>query len=434
MDYISTTVIIISLILSAFFSGTEIAFVSANKLYFELQKKQGSLSGSIITSFFKRPSMFIATLLVGNTLALVVYGIFMADVLDPVLVKSLPQSINNEINILILQSILSTSLVLVVAEFLPKAIFRLNPDRFLEILALPVLGVYWLLRMPVWGFVNLSKYLIVRVFRLNYSEDKPVYRLVDLNNYISNTHPHHHENEDMKIDTEIFANAIEFRSIKIRDCMTPRTEIIGVDLTDGIEGLKEGFLHSGHTKLVIFQESVDEIIGYVHVQALFHKPETIMSVLTNTIFVPETTIAQELMVRLIAENRSLAVVLDEFGGTAGIITLEDILEEIFGEIQDEDDESKGVEQKIDEYNYILSGRHEIDYLNEKYCWQIPEGDYDTLSGYVLSINESIPHINEIIGKHPFTFTVLTMDYSRIDTLKLTINKEYLDEKKQAQEA
>ncbi|MCU0443681.1 MAG: hemolysin family protein [Microscillaceae bacterium] len=429
MDYINTTVIIISLALSAFFSGTEIAFVSANKLYFELQKKQGALSANIIAPFFKRPSLFIATMLVGNTLSLVVYGIFMADVLDPILVKNLPASINNEINILIVQSIISTSLVLVVAEFLPKAIFRLNPDRFLEVLAIPVLGIYWLLKIPVLGFVNFSKYLIVKVFRLNYSEDKPVYRLVDLNNYISNTTPAYHENEDVKIDTEIFSNAIEFRSIKIRDCMTPRTEIIGAELTDGIDGLKNAFLDSGHTKLVIYQDSIDEIIGYVHVQALFHNPETIMSVLTNTIFVPETTVAQELMVRLIAENRSLAIVLDEFGGTAGIITLEDILEEIFGEIQDEDDESKGVEQKIDEYNYILSGRLEMKYLNERYQWQIPEGDYDTLSGYILSINESIPHTNEIIAKHPFTFTILTMDYSRIDTLKLTINKEYLDELK-----
>jgi CBS domain containing-hemolysin-like protein len=427
METSTVLAIFFSLLFSAYFSGTEIAFVSANKLYFELQKKQGALSGLIIAPFFKRPSLFVATMLVGNTLSLVIYGIFMAEILDPILLAYLPSAIKNEVNLLIIQSILSTSLVLVVAEFLPKAMFRLNPDRFLEILAVPTYAIYWFLFFPVWGFVNFSKYVIVKILRLNYSEERPVFRLTDLNNYISNTIPSQEENKELKIDTEIFTNAIEFKNVKVRDCMTPRTEIVAVDISDGFEKLRKTFLETAHTKVVIYRDSMDDVIGYCHSLGLLQNPASIEEMLNEIIAIPETTVAQALMVRFISENRSIALVVDEFGGTAGIVTLEDVLEEIFGDIQDEDDDDEWAEQQIDDYNYVLSARHEIEYLNEKYHFGLPEGDYDTLGGYILFVNESIPQENDTIAAGPFTFFIQTVNYSRIEIVKLTLNKEYYEE-------
>ncbi len=426
MEYHELFGILITLVLSAFFSGTEIAFVSSNRLYFELQRKQGVLSGQIIASFFGKPSRFIATMLVGNTITLVLYGIFMANVLEPLVASWLPAQINNELSVLVVQSILSTLVVLITAEFLPKTLFMLNPDRLLEIFAIPILITYWILFGFVYLIVGLSKFVIVKIFKLPYTESTPIYSLVDLHNYITNTQiPQDTPSPNPEIDSKIFANAILFRTVKVRDCMIPRTEVVAVEVDDDIEKLKKAFLDSGHSKIIVYQESIDEVIGYCHALELFKSPKDIRSILSDIIIIPASTPAQELLARFISERKSLALVVDEFGGTEGIVSIEDVVEEIFGEIQDEYDQEDWVEQKINDHTYILSARHEIDELNERYGWGIPEGEYDTLGGFILSVNENIPQVNEVIKIEHFTFTVLSVHYSRIDTVKMHIDPVYL---------
>ncbi|MDX2302681.1 MAG: hemolysin family protein [Microscillaceae bacterium] len=415
--------IVILLLLWAFFSGTEIAFVSANKLYFELQKKQGVWSGIIISHLLKKPSIFISILLIGNTIILVLYGYFMASLLSPYASRYLPLGITQELGI----AVVSTLLVLITAEFLPKTTFMMNPDRILEILAIPIWVVYHVLYWPVYMIVLFSKFLIVHLFKLNYSEDEPVFGLVDLNNYIINNTKTESETESPQIDPKIFNRAISFKEVKVRDCMIPRTEIEAVEIHDSIEKLRKAFVESGHSKILVYKNNIDDIVGYCHSLELFKKPQDIASILTNIIILPETTQAQELLIRFISEHKSIALVVDEFGGTSGIVTLEDVVEEIFGEIQDEYDQEDWVEHQIDPYNYILSARHEIDDLNEKYGWNLPQGDYDTLGGFILSITENIPKMNDVIVHPPFTFTILNIQYSRIDTVKLQINKEYQDQ-------
>lgn len=428
MEYYEVIAILTSLALSAFFSGTEIAFVSANRLYFELQKKQGVLSGRIISDFFKQPSRFIATMLVGNTVTLVLYGIYMANILDPIVMAYLPSQINNELSVLVVQSVISTLIVLITAEFLPKTLFMLNPDRLLEIFSIPILIAYWLLFIFVYVVVGLSKFVITKILGLAYTETTPIYSLVDLHNYITNTQtPQDTPSTNPEIDSKIFAKAILFRSVKVRDCMIPRTEIFAVEVDDDIAKLKQAFLDSGHSKVIVYQESIDEVIGYCHALDLFKSPKDIRSILSDIIIIPASTPAQEILARFISEHKSLALVIDEFGGTEGIVSIEDVVEEIFGEIQDEYDQEDWVEQKINESTYIFSARHEIDELNDRYDWQIPEGEYDTLGGFILSNYENIPQVNEVIKIPPFTFTVLSMQYSRIDTIKMLISQEYLEQ-------
>lgn len=428
------SMIIISLIFSALFSGIEIAFVSANKLHIELQRKQGTLSGKILANFVKKPSRFIGTTLVGNTIALVVYGIFMASVLEPVITAVLPDSIDNEALVLIVQTVISTLFVLATAEFTPKSFFLLNPDWLLSVFAVPMWIIYWIMSPLVFVIISLSRFFIKYVLRLNYSEDKPVFGLTDLNNYIKNTIPSSGDDSPnlgkgskVELNTKIFNNALEFKTVRVRECMIPRTEISAVDVDEEIEVLKNAFVESGHSKIVIYRDSIDDIIGYCHSLQLFKKPKEISNILTPIIIVPETLLANELMIQFITERKSIALVVDEFGGTSGIVTIEDIIEEIFGEIQDEHDDEDWVEQKIDKNTYLVSARHEIDYLNEKYDWNIPEGDYDTLGGFILSVTEDLPDLNDVIDIPPFTFTIVAMQDARIDTVKINIRDNNSDD-------
>ena len=417
MDPTQLTVIVTCLVFSAFFSGTEIAFVSASKLQIELQGQQGTLSGRILSFFTQRPSRLINTALVGNTIALVIYGIYMAALLEPWIAENLPESINSDSTVVILQTIASTIIVLFTAEFTPKSIFLINPNSLLNILAVPLVVIFGLMFIPVWIIEQMSKFIIIYVLRQKYTEDRQVFGLTDLGNYIKrNTH------EDVKqanveVDTKIFNNALEFKTVRVRECMIPRTEISAVNVEDDIDALKQEFLDSSHTKVLVFKGSIDEIIGYCHVQALFKKPNDIESILSPIIIVPETMLANELMIQFIQERKSLALVVDEFGGTSGIVSLEDVIEEIFGEIQDEHDEDEDwVEQRIDERKFILSARHEIDYLNDKYNWNIPEGEYDTLGGFILSITENIPAVDDIIHYDPFEIKIISIEDTRIDNV------------------
>ena len=417
MDTYQLTMILVCLIFSAFFSGTEIAFVSASKLQIELQSQQGKLAGRILAFFTQKPSRLINTALVGNTIALVIYGIFMASVLEPLIAEKLPENFNSQSTVVILQTILSTFIVLITAEFTPKSIFLINPNSLLNLLAIPMIIIFVLMFPVVWLIEQMSKFIILFVLRQAYSEDRQVFGLTDLSNYIKLNTRDDIRKSKVELDTKIFNNALEFKTVRIRECMIPRTEISAVDIEDSVEDLKNEFIESGHTKILVYRESIDEVIGYCHVLDLFKKPKDIESMLTPIIIVPETMLANELMIQFIQERKSLALVVDEFGGTSGIVSLEDVIEEIFGEIQDEHDEDEDwVEQKIDENKYILSARHEIDDLNEKYNWNIPEGDYDTLGGFILSITESIPAVHDVIKHGAFEIKIVSMEDARIDNV------------------
>ncbi len=421
MDFNNISIVLVSLLFSAIFSGVEIAFVSSDKLHIELLGHQGTLTGKILSRFSKKPNRFIATTLVGNTVALVIYGIFMAGILEPMLHSTLPEAFNNNGFILLAQTLGATLVVLVTAEFTPKSLFLLNPHRMLKIFALPMQLIYWLMQPVVFVVMILSKFMIVKVLRLEYSEDKPVFGLTDLNNYLHRLQENAADVQ-VEVDTKIFSNALEFKAVKVRECMIPRTEIVAVDIEDGIKELKKAFIDSGHSKILIYKATIDDIIGYCSSQELFRKPRSISDILTPIIIVPETLLANELMIQFINDRKSLALVVDEFGGTSGIVSIEDIIEEIFGEIQDEHDDEDLVEQKLSDNTYLLSARHEIDYLNEKYLWNIPEGDYDTLGGYILSVNEDIPDLNQIIEIPPFNFTITSIQETRIDVVRMSIKR------------
>lgn len=424
MDWSVIYVILGSLVFSAFFSGMEIAFVSADRLQIELERKQGQLSGRILSFFINNPAGFIGTTLVGNTISLVVYGYFMALVLEPMISNMLPAGIGAELHdtlVLVLQTVASTILVLLTAEFTPKSIFLINPNWLLHLLTIPMGIVYIVLWLPVKIIIGASKWVIRHVLRQKMTDDKPVFQLTDLNNFIQRyvANPQHKTEAEL-VDARIFNNALEFKTIKVRDCMIPRTEMVTIDIEEGIEVLKEEFIETGHSKILVYRDSIDEIIGYCHMLELFKKPKDIQSILTPIIIVPETMLANELMIQFITEHKSLALVVDEFGGTSGIVSMEDIIEQIFGEIQDEHDEEDLVEQQLDENTWVLSARHEIDYLNDEYGWDLPVGDYDTLSGLILSEHEDIPPMNEQVRIGRYLFTILSLLGNRINTVKLQI--------------
>jgi len=420
MEAYEIYILIASLLFSALFSGIEIAFVSANKLHIELQREQGVISGKILSRFAQKPSKFIGTTLVGNNLALVVYGIFMAKILEPVIFSVLPPLLQSDLTVFIIQTILATLVVLITAEFTPKSIFLLNPDRLLSFFAIPMLLIYYLLFPLVFIIVSLSRFLIKNVLGLEYSEDKPVFGLTDLNHYIKNRLTESTQETDVDVSAEIFTNALEFKTVRIRECMIPRTEITAVDIEDDINTLKRSFIDSGHSKILVYKGNVDEVIGFCPSLEILKKPSKIEDILSPIIIVPETMLANELMIQFINEKKSIALVVDEFGGTSGIVTMEDIIEEIFGEIQDEHDIEDLTEQIVDEHTFVLSARLEIDYLNEKYGWEIPAGEYETLGGFILSVNENLPNINEIIDVPPFSIQILSMQDARIDKVKFTI--------------
>ena len=419
----SIILILVSLIFSSFFSGIEIAFISSDRLHIELEKERGSIAGKILSRFTKNQAHFIGTTLIGNTLSLVVYGIFMANLIEPILSDLLPGYLNSQSVILIIQTILATLIVLLTAEFLPKIIFRINPNFFLSVFAIPLLVIYFVLYPVVYGMVGLSKYIIIKVLHLEFKEDEPVFSLTDLNEFIQSKFVEDKVEGKFDIDTKIFNNALEFKTVKLRECMIPRTEIVAVELHSDIEALRNEFVESGLSKILVYKESIDDIIGYCHSLELFKKPKNLESILSPVIIVPETLLANELLVQFITERKSLALVVDEFGGTSGIVTIEDIIEEIFGEIEDEHDEQDLVEHKLDDDSYLFSARHEIDYLNEKYNWNLPLGDYDTIGGLILSITEDIPSLNQDVVIEPFKFHIVSIEENRINLVKMSLLQE-----------
>lgn len=409
----------ICLIFSGFFSGMEIAYISADKLRIEMLSQKKGLMASSLSYFQRHRARFLSTTLVGNNLALVLYGILMANLLEPRILNILPHWIDSPIITLVIQTLIATFIVLITAEFLPKSLFLLNPNTLLRIFSLPMMGLFVLMSPLVWMVEIISKFIVTRIFQLSYAENQSLFALTDLNNFIKKN-SEHSEIEDQEIDVKFFNNAIEFKEIQVRECMIPRIEIIAVDINDDLLKLSAAFIDSGHSKIIVYKENIDNVIGYCHSLEMFKKPKSIKDILTTILIIPETMPANELLVKLIADQKSLALVVDEFGGTAGLVSIEDVMEEIFGEIRDEHDDEFLIEQKIAENIYLLSARHEIDALNEKYNWSLPKGDYDTLGGLILAKNEDIPTIQDEIGIDHFLFQIINMEDNRIDQVRLTI--------------
>lgn len=420
----SIIVILVSLLCSAFFSGMEIAFLVSNKLKIELDRKQGLFPAKIIAVFLKNPPHYIATMLVGNNLSNVVYGIAMATILEP----KIKYFANSDITILIIQTIISTLIILVFAEFLPKVIFRAIPNLVLNAMAIPLFMIYALL-YPVVKLIIGIPYFILKVFlgvNVTKQNETLVFGKIDLGNLLDETtsNDSFQGAADVDHDIRIFQNALDFSEVKLRECFVPRTEIEAVDVKVSIEELKQCFIETGYSKLLVFEGSIDNIIGYVHSSELFTKPDKISSIVKDILYVPESMAAQKMLSTFIEEKKNIAVVVDEFGGTAGIVTIEDIMEEIFGEIEDEHDINIYEEKKIGKNEYIFSGRLEIDYINEKFGLRIPVSeDYETLAGFILFHHESIPvEGEEITIKLDETYSVKVMKVSnkKIDLLSFTI--------------
>jgi CBS domain containing-hemolysin-like protein len=407
------------LALSAFFSGMEIAFVAANKLRMELDRKQNTLSSRIISIFTPNSGHYITTMLVGNNIALVVYGIVMAKILEP----TISNWVETDSLILTLQTIISTLIILVTAEFLPKTLFRLNPNMALNLFALPVLFFY-IVFYPVTSFTMfLSKKIIKKVLKgeIDEESENQVFGKVDLDHFVQEGHDAQNIPTEEEHDIKIFRNALDFSKIKLRECTIPRTEIEALEINGDMEELKQRFIETGYSRILIYKETIDNIIGYVHSSVLFKNPQSIKAALSRIIIVPETMPAHKLLNLFTRENKSIAVVVDEFGGTAGMVTIEDIMEEIFGEIEDEFDTIDLIEQAVNEKEFIFSGRLEIDYLNDKYKLNLPESeDFETLAGLILFYHESIPNVNQILKIQNFRIKILEVTNTRIEKIHLQI--------------
>lgn len=416
-------IIIFSLILSAFFSGMEIAFVSANRLKIELDKNKNKISGKILSWFNEREANFITMLLLGNNVAIVLYGIYMESFISPKLNDILPAFLSGSIIILLLNTIISTLIILIFAEFIPKATFRLNSNKIIEIFSIPLVVLYFLLLPFIYTFIKISEIILRYIFRTEISTKKYVFTITDLDHYIQEFHDENNEeSEEINDDLQILKNAIDFRSTKIRECMVPRTEIAAIDKNDSIENLITLFHQTGHSKILVYDEGIDNIIGYVHAFDLIKKPKSIVRILRDVVLIPETLAANEMLQKMINEKNNIAVVLDEFGGTSGILTLEDLMEEIFGEIEDEFDKDQLIEKKIDENTYIFSARIEIDYINEVYQLGLEDSDeYETLGGYIITYHESIPPKGAIFEIGNFTFEILQAGLTKIDLVKISGN-------------
>jgi CBS domain containing-hemolysin-like protein len=414
------TIVLISIFFSAIFSGIEIAFVSANKLKIELDKSRNKISGKLLSWFNQREANFIGMLLIGNNIALVTYGIYMEELLSPVISGFLPLFISVPIIILLLNTIISTLIILIFAEFIPKASFRLNANKSLEIFSIPLLITYFTLIPFIYVFTKLSEFVLKYIFRTRIDNSKYQFSSIDFGHYIQEFHNESdEENSDIETDIQIFRNALEFQTTKIRECMVPRTEINAIDKETGITELVTLFNQSGHSKIPVFEGNIDNIVGYVHAFDLIKKPESLENILREISYIPESMTANTMLNKMIKEHISVAVVLDEFGGTSGIVTMEDLMEEIFGEIEDEFDKDQMIEKLIGENTYIFSARLEIDYLNDTYNLDLKESEeYETLGGYITHYYESIPMKSTKLKIEKYRFEILQAGEAKIDLVQL----------------
>lgn len=417
---ITGIVIVAMLLLSGFFSGMEIAFVSSSRLKQELDLKRKVLSAKILSGFYNNPSRFIGALLLGNNIALVVYGIAMAKLLEPLIIQALPATLSSEFTVLAIQTIISTLLILVTAEFLPKVIFRINPNATLQFFSIPVWIFYFLFYPIILLYIGIAEILLKRVFRVKLDNTTYQFGPIDLEDYVKDYHQSTEVSQKtINQEIQMVQNVIGFKNIKLRDCMVHRTDIKAVEVDADVETLRELFTETGHSKIMLYKDSIDNLIGYVHTYDMFRKPKEIRMISRSAEVYPETMLARELLNVFIRTHKSVAIVVDEFGGTSGIVTMEDIIEEIFGEIEDEYDTEQTVEVKISETEFVFSGRIEIDYLNEKYKFNFETSDeYETLAGYIIQFHESIPEVNETIEIQPYKFTILKSSGNRIEEVRI----------------
>lgn len=414
------TAILFSIIASAFFSGMEIAFVSSNKLQFELDKRRNTPIGKVLGIYMRRPDNFISTMLVGNNIALIIYGILMADILR----EPIQYFVSNEAMIFLLQTLFSTFLILVLAEFLPKNIFMYNPNLFIRIFALPLLPIYYLL-YPISRCMAFVSKGILCLFRVRISNSENAYQLskIDLDHFVQQSIEHLNTDDEIDAEVKIFQNALDFQNVKIRDCIIPRTEIVAVDYNESLENITSTFIETGFSKMIVYKDSIDNIIGYFHVSEVFKRLKDWHKALQPISIVPETMPANKLLNMLMIQKRSMVVVVDEFGGTAGIVTLEDLMEEIFGEIEDEHDTHHLIAKKKSDGSYIFSGRMEINRINEQFDLNIPEEeDYHTIAGYILEHCQRLPKLNETIDIGPFTIKIIRVTTTKIELVSLQVNE------------
>ena len=419
---IDLLIIILSLILSAFFSGMEIAYVSSNKIHIEIEKKQAGLLSKLLTTITAKPSKFIATMLIGNNIALVIYGFYMGDMLvDWFTVHLSPSSIFvNELSLLS-QTVISTLVILVTAEFLPKVFFQIYANTLLKLFAAPAY-VFYILFSVISAFVIwITDFILKYIFKTAGDEVQLAFSKVELGNYISEQMESVQANDTIDSEIQIFQNALEFTEVKSREVMVPRTELTAIEIHDTISNLSESFTQTGHSKIIVYKTTIDDILGYVHSFDLFKNPKNIKSMLRPVEYVPETMLAKDVLNVLIKKRKSLAVVLDEYGGTSGIMTVEDIIEELVGEIEDEHDTVERIELKKDHNTYVFSARLEVDYINETYKLNLPESEnYETLGGFIVNHTEEIPEQNQEIKIGPFHFLIQNVSTTKIELVELII--------------
>ena len=426
---LDTLIIVLSLIFSAFFSGMEIAFVSSNKIHIEIEKKQRGFLSLLLTKITAKPSKFIATMLIGNNIALVVYGLYMGDVLVAWFSQHLPTDstlvyyLFNELSLLT-QTIISTLVILISAEFLPKVFFQIYANSLLKLLALPAYMFYVLFSLFSDFVIWISDFVLKTFFKTKGDDVQLAFTKVDLGNYISEQMQSVEADDEVDSEIIIFQNALEFSEVKAREAMVPRTELTAIEIHDTIENLSKLFTQTGHSKIVVYKSTIDDILGYVHAFDLFKNPKTIKSMLMPIEFVPETMLAKDILNVLTKKHKSLAVVLDEYGGTSGILTVEDIVEELFGEIEDEHDSVALIEEQMDQLNFLFSARLEVDYLNETYKLQLPEHEnYETLGGLIVHHTQEIPEQNQQISINRFLFTIQEVSNTKIELIALKIEPQ-----------
>jgi CBS domain containing-hemolysin-like protein len=400
----------------------EIAFISSNKIYLEIEKKQDNFLSKILTKLTEKPSKFIAAMLIGNNIALVVYGFFMGELLM--------QWINtfsyhfSELSNLLIQTILSTLLVLITAEFFPKVFFQIYANTLIKFFAIPAYIFYRLFYFISTFFIWVSDFVLKKFFRTDGDQVQLYFSKIELGDYITEQMSTVEDDEEVDSEIQMFQNALDFSSVKARDVMSPRTEIVALDLFDSVEELKDLFIDTGYSKIVVYQNSLDDILGYVHSFDLFKKPKTIKSIVIPVEFVPETIYIKDVMSLLTKKRKSVAVVLDEYGGTSGIITIEDIVEELFGEIEDEhDSDEELIEKELGEDKYLFSARFDVEYLNQSYKLSIPESDsYGTLGGFIVDFTKEIPQIGEEITIGNYHFLIEEATNKKIELVTLTIKE------------
>jgi CBS domain containing-hemolysin-like protein len=400
----------------------EIAFISSNKIYLEIEKKQDNFVSKILTKLTEKPSKFIAAMLIGNNIALVIYGFFMGELLMR-WIESFGYHLSSLLDLLV-QTVLSTLIVLITAEFLPKVFFQIYANTLIKFFAIPAYAFYVLFYFISTFFIWVSDFVLKKFFKTEGDQVQLYFSKVELGNYITEQMSTVEDNEEVDSEIQMFQNALEFSGVKARDVMSPRTEIVAIDLHESMEELNKLFIETGYSKIVVYKNSLDDIVGYVHSFDLFKKPVSIKEIVISVEFVPETIYIKDAMNLLTKKRKSVAVVLDEYGGTSGIITLEDIVEELFGEIEDEhDSEEELIEKELGDDSYLFSARFDVEYLNQIYKLHIPECDsYGTLGGFIVDSTKEIPQKGAVITIGSFHFVIEEATKQKIELVKMTLKE------------